>query len=409
MAASLLDDSLPRAREDGELAVASDHRNRCRGPLPDRGRRTQCEPRLNRRLLTLRHHRRRRAVLDRAAGALVRVRSDEHRSDGRCRLEPGSGVHDVTCDERLPVLGACVERDDRLAGVHGDAQLDALELGPVADCERGADRPFGVVAVRDRRAEDAHHGIADELLHAASVALELAADVRVVRHEECADILGIELLRARREPDEIDEEDGHDATLLTRARGLAEGATHTRCRTWRCPGSAVRSERRWPRWGTLESPEGHTSTGRRRMTSTTYRRRARRGVRRAHARHAERRRAHGDDLGRSSDRSVRRTRGARGRDEPGARRMRPGSNERYVREWLGAMTTGRIVELDPATARYSLPAGARRVADAGGVSGQSRGRGAVDHDALGGRGRHHRVLPRTAAGCRTSGTRASTR
>ena len=31
-------------------------------------------------------------------------------------------------------------------------------------------------------------------------------------------------------------------------------------------------------------------------------------------------------------------------------------DERYVREWLGAMTTGRIVELDPETARYSLPA-----------------------------------------------------
>ena len=33
-----------------------------------------------------------------------------------------------------------------------------------------------------------------------------------------------------------------------------------------------------------------------------------------------------------------------------------GLNERYVREWLGAMTTGRIVELDPASGRYSLPA-----------------------------------------------------
>ena len=32
-----------------------------------------------------------------------------------------------------------------------------------------------------------------------------------------------------------------------------------------------------------------------------------------------------------------------------------GLEERYVREWLGAMTTGRIVELDPATSRYSLP------------------------------------------------------
>jgi 2-polyprenyl-3-methyl-5-hydroxy-6-metoxy-1,4-benzoquinol methylase len=33
-----------------------------------------------------------------------------------------------------------------------------------------------------------------------------------------------------------------------------------------------------------------------------------------------------------------------------------GLDERYVREWLGAMTTGRIVEVDPETSRFSLPA-----------------------------------------------------
>ena len=33
-----------------------------------------------------------------------------------------------------------------------------------------------------------------------------------------------------------------------------------------------------------------------------------------------------------------------------------GLDERYVREWLGAMTAGRIVDLDPETTRYSLPA-----------------------------------------------------
>jgi 2-polyprenyl-3-methyl-5-hydroxy-6-metoxy-1,4-benzoquinol methylase len=33
-----------------------------------------------------------------------------------------------------------------------------------------------------------------------------------------------------------------------------------------------------------------------------------------------------------------------------------GLDERYVREWLGAMTAGRIVEVDPGSARYSLPA-----------------------------------------------------
>lgn len=31
-------------------------------------------------------------------------------------------------------------------------------------------------------------------------------------------------------------------------------------------------------------------------------------------------------------------------------------NERYVREWLGGMTAGRVIEYDPETATYSLPA-----------------------------------------------------
>jgi ubiquinone/menaquinone biosynthesis C-methylase UbiE len=35
---------------------------------------------------------------------------------------------------------------------------------------------------------------------------------------------------------------------------------------------------------------------------------------------------------------------------------RAGLNERYVREWLGAMVTGRVVDVEPATLRFSLPA-----------------------------------------------------
>lgn len=37
--------------------------------------------------------------------------------------------------------------------------------------------------------------------------------------------------------------------------------------------------------------------------------------------------------------------------------QKSGLNERYVREWLGAMVTGRVVDVDPETLRYSLPAG----------------------------------------------------
>src|SRR5262245_8000635 len=35
---------------------------------------------------------------------------------------------------------------------------------------------------------------------------------------------------------------------------------------------------------------------------------------------------------------------------------RAGLNERYVREWLGAMVTGRIIEIDPNTQQFHLPA-----------------------------------------------------
>jgi 2-polyprenyl-3-methyl-5-hydroxy-6-metoxy-1,4-benzoquinol methylase len=35
---------------------------------------------------------------------------------------------------------------------------------------------------------------------------------------------------------------------------------------------------------------------------------------------------------------------------------RAGLNERYVREWLGAMVTGKVVHVDPTTLRFSLPA-----------------------------------------------------
>jgi SAM-dependent methyltransferase len=36
--------------------------------------------------------------------------------------------------------------------------------------------------------------------------------------------------------------------------------------------------------------------------------------------------------------------------------VRAGLNERYVREWLGAMVTARVVEVSPGTLRFSLPA-----------------------------------------------------
>ena len=85
--------------------------------------------------------------------------------------------------------------------------------------------------MRGRSAEERHHRVADELLDGAAEALELLAQMRVVRGEQAADVLGIELLGAGGEADEIGEEHRHDLALLAhrrrrslerRAAGVAE-------------------------------------------------------------------------------------------------------------------------------------------------------------------------------------------
>ena len=82
------------------------------------------------------------------------------------------------------------------------------------DLERRADRAFRVVLVRDRRPEQRHDGIPDELLDRPSVALELVLQPGVVGLEHRADVLGVERLGSAREPDEVGEEHGDDLALL---------------------------------------------------------------------------------------------------------------------------------------------------------------------------------------------------
>ena len=170
----LVDDSLPRAGEHAELAIAADHGHGRRGAFSDGRGGTKGQPRLHRSVLPLRDDRLRRPVLDGAARSDVRLLADEHGPDRRRRLEARCGVDDVPRDEGLAAFGARVEGNDRLARVHRHAQLESLLLGPVANREGGADCSFGVVTEGDGGAEHAHHCVADELLHLAAVALELA-------------------------------------------------------------------------------------------------------------------------------------------------------------------------------------------------------------------------------------------
>ena len=70
--------------------------------------------------------------------------------------------------------------------------------------------------MRNRRAEQRHHCVADELLHRAAETLELRAQTLVVGTEDRLDVLRIELLGACREADEVGEEDGDDLPFAPR-------------------------------------------------------------------------------------------------------------------------------------------------------------------------------------------------
>ena len=87
---------------------------------------------------------------------------------------------------------------------------------PVADRERGADRALGIVLVRDRRAEDRHDRVADELLDGAAALLELASQPLVVRREDRLARPRGRALGARGEADEVGEEDRYDLALAPR-------------------------------------------------------------------------------------------------------------------------------------------------------------------------------------------------
>ena len=193
------------------------------GSLARRHGRTYRDPRTHRLGLALRLDRlERRLVLDQRSSAAIRLLADEHRSDRSRGLKPCRGVHDVARDHRLALADACLEHDDRLAGVHRDSHLEPVLSRPVPYGERRPNGPLVVVAERSRRAEDAHHRVADELLDPAAEALELGANALVVRRQDRADVLGIELLGACGEPDEVDEDDRDDPPLLSRAAGLGQ-------------------------------------------------------------------------------------------------------------------------------------------------------------------------------------------
>ena len=209
-----------RVAEHRELTVAADELDECvmrdvdtearagRNHLPDP----------NRLRFALRVDRGCVAILDRPACRAVGRLVGEDAVDRGCALEARACVDDVARRHPLALGRARVECDQRLTGRDPDPKLEPVLHREVANCERGADRALGIVLVSGGCSEQRHDRVADELLDRSPMALELDAQARVVRAEYGTNVLGVELLRRRREPDQVAEEDGDDLPLLTRGR-----------------------------------------------------------------------------------------------------------------------------------------------------------------------------------------------
>ena len=131
---------------------------------------------------------------------------------GRPLLEARGGVDDVARHHRLAERRPCVERNERFARVDRDpkVEIDA----EVTHRERGANRALRIVAECGRRAEDAHHRVADELLDDAAERLDLAPDGVVVRHRGWRARPRVELLGTGGEADQVDEDHADEAPFL---------------------------------------------------------------------------------------------------------------------------------------------------------------------------------------------------
>jgi hypothetical protein len=169
------------------------------------------------------------AAADLALGRVERVLADEDPVDRSRGLQPGRGVHDVACNHALAFVRRGVESDERLPRVDGDADVEVASwLVLVQACygvtnrQCSSHRSFRVVLVSDWGPEHRDDGVADELLHRPTEALELLARSLVVHAQECPHVLGVARLGPCRRADEVDEDDADDLPLFASTRNVAQ-------------------------------------------------------------------------------------------------------------------------------------------------------------------------------------------
>ena len=73
---------------------------------------------------------------------------------------------------------------------------------------------MGILLLGAVEAEDGHHRVADELLHDATVGLDVLVPAHEVGVDHGSDIFGVELLGQHGEVDEVGEQDRDELALL---------------------------------------------------------------------------------------------------------------------------------------------------------------------------------------------------
>ena len=133
--------------------------------------------------------------------------------------EPGSEIHGRPDDRVRAVLaGPNAARDDFARGdadVHGQraperrADVGHRPLDRVGRTHRAG----RLVAVRDRRAEEGHHRIADVLVDTSAEAIDDRVDDAEVAFEQPVNVLRVEPLRQPRVAAEVSEQHRHGSAL----------------------------------------------------------------------------------------------------------------------------------------------------------------------------------------------------
>jgi hypothetical protein len=221
-----VDGAPERRHQAGQVVLTVDHHGAGR-------RRRGCEAAhlgdLDRSLLAAGDHRVERTGVDRVPDRTQGPEGDQDLVGLGGLLDARGGVDRLTGE---PQVGAG-DGGDHLAGVQSDAQQrrEVVRLGGqrarlVAQRQRGADRPGGIVAVSGRKAEHREDRVADVLLQGAAEAVDLRGESPEELVEAAARGLGVERLHQPRGIDQVGEQHRDHPALLAAARdaGAAGGA-----------------------------------------------------------------------------------------------------------------------------------------------------------------------------------------